>query len=774
LNAFLFLWRHRHLILHTTYNDIQARYSGSMLGSAWALLNPMMLLGVYIVLYVLILRVRAPGGQQVSALDYTLVIFAGLIPWFGFSESISTSLGSIVGNPTLLHNTSFPAPVLPVKAVLASMVSQAVGLAIFLALLGLTGHFSVYWLFLPLAIGAQVILSLGLGWILAVLNVFIRDLGQAVSHLLLFLMFMSPIAYTREFVGHSPHRFVLDPSRTSSASTAIAWSTATCCAQRTSWGRGWSACSSSGWDSASSSASSPTWSTMSRELAVRLKDVSKSYIIYADPKYWLADFVGLGRLLKEEKHYRSLWALRDVNLEILIIDEILSAGDLYFQAKCLGRIQELTSGPGTTVVYVSHDFESAQSICDTFVWLERGRIVAQGPSGEVRAAYEDSIRKQHEVRLRARNLRLNRRSLSALQAAGEEGLHLLGQFALETADPRLAGPHVCAIRLYVRGGLAEEIRVGGALDDNSVDYRSFVVAEAANGTWSPPQRREARLTRAVRSARSGLSGARFALFVPHDDFTARDFGLELEVDYQDSSRIPCHVEVDAGLAGLKRILTLEHVGDGRWKTARTVVPRWVYLPSSLAPASAPTEQTAPANDGQAAAAEAPAAEAEGGARLSPTKRFGTGQVLIDSVKFLNEEGQETFVLQHGRPMPVVLSYHAEDRTVIGAPLIWASGFQGLDRTQITAMVSSAQGIRFEVRAQGCLAMRFERLLLCNGTYRFSTALFSRLDLHGYNPHFTTSPYLYDMLANSFELLVEGAYPAESWIFRHPLTWESVG
>ena len=103
MNAFLFLWRHRHLILHTTYSDIQARYSGSMLGIAWALLNPMMLLGVYIVLYVLILRVRAPGGQQASALDYTLVIFAGLIPWFGFSESISTSLGSIVGNPTLLQ-----------------------------------------------------------------------------------------------------------------------------------------------------------------------------------------------------------------------------------------------------------------------------------------------------------------------------------------------------------------------------------------------------------------------------------------------------------------------------------------------------------------------------------------------------------------------------------------------------------------------------------------------------------------------------------------------
>ncbi|PYP99386.1 MAG: hypothetical protein DMF82_25005, partial [Acidobacteria bacterium] len=379
--------------------------------------------------------------------------------------------------------------------------------------------------------------------------------------------------------------------------------------------------------------------------------------------------------------------------------------------------------------------------------------------------------------------------------AGEDGFHLLGQLVLETADPRLAGPYVSAIRLYVRGGLAEEIRVGDALDDNSVDYRSFIIAEAASGTWSPPQRREARLTRAVRSARNGLRGARFAVFVSHDDFTAGDFRLELEVHYQDSSRVPCHVEVDAGLAGLKRILDLEHAGDGLWKTARTVVPRWVYLPSSVARPPAATEPTAPAADGRAAAAEAnppeekprpadsepavtggarPTAETEGGERLSPMTRFGTGQVLIDTVKFLNEEGEETFVLQHGRPMSIVLSYHVEDRTVIGAPLIWASGFQGLDRTQITAMVSSAQGISFEVRARDCLVMRFDRLLLCNGIYRFSTALFSRLDLHGYNPHFTTSPYLYDMLANSFELLVEGAYPAESWIFRHPLIWESVG
>jgi len=210
LNPFVFLWRHRQLILHTTHSDIRARYRGSMLGIAWAFLNPLMLLSVYVALYVFILRVRLPAGRPASALEYTLVIFAGLIPWFGFSESISTSLSSIVSNPSLIHNTSFPAPILPVKAVLSSMVGQAVGLTLLLGLLAATDHASIHWLFLPVALAAQLLLSLGLGWVLAVLNVFVRDLGQAVSHVLMVLMLISPIAYTREFLDPSPFRLVLD------------------------------------------------------------------------------------------------------------------------------------------------------------------------------------------------------------------------------------------------------------------------------------------------------------------------------------------------------------------------------------------------------------------------------------------------------------------------------------------------------------------------------------------------------------------------------------
>jgi lipopolysaccharide transport system permease protein len=207
LNPFSFLWRHRRLILHTTRSDLQARYTGSVLGLAWAVINPLLLLSVYLVLYVVILGVRLPGRP--SGLEYALVIFTGLIPWFGFSEATVASVASVVANANLLHNTSFPAPVLPVKAVFASLGGQAIGLTVLLVALAVTGHSRLSWLWLPLAMATQLLLSLGLGWILSAVNVFVRDLAQAMSALLLVLMFASPIAFTADFLAGTRLRILL-------------------------------------------------------------------------------------------------------------------------------------------------------------------------------------------------------------------------------------------------------------------------------------------------------------------------------------------------------------------------------------------------------------------------------------------------------------------------------------------------------------------------------------------------------------------------------------
>jgi lipopolysaccharide transport system permease protein len=192
MEPFLFLWRQRHLILHTTLNDIKARYTGSSLGLMWAVLNPLLLFCVYVVVFLLIFKVHIP---EITSFEYTLLILAGLVPWFGFSESIMACVYCVVGNANLLHSSSFPVSALPVKAVLASMFSQATGLIILMIALLITGRVSLYWFYLPVAIGVQLFFSIGLGYFLSVLNVFVKDLAQCISTLLLLLMFLSPIAY---------------------------------------------------------------------------------------------------------------------------------------------------------------------------------------------------------------------------------------------------------------------------------------------------------------------------------------------------------------------------------------------------------------------------------------------------------------------------------------------------------------------------------------------------------------------------------------------------
>jgi lipopolysaccharide transport system ATP-binding protein len=637
-----------------------------------------------------------------------------------------------------------------------------------------------------------------------------------------------------------------------------------------------------------------------QRLAVQLTDVSKNYIVYAKPKYWLADFMGFAHFLKENKHYRSFWALRDINLEIpggervavigrngagkstllriisgniatttgivkvsgrseallelgtgfnpqftgreniftalaykgvtgkaaeekfweivdfseldefidqpvntyssgmylrlafalstaiipeiLIIDEILSAGDMYFQGKCLARMQELTSGPGVTVLFVSHDMNAAKRLCDTFVWIERGRIAAMGPSDEVVALYEDSIRKQQEVKLRARNLRLQKKTISALQHAGEEGFHLFGRFVLETDAPKATGPDIFSIRLFVRDKLHEEILVGDSMDDNFTAYPSFVISDPAEGTWSAAKKINNRFCRSVMPGRNGTDGASFALFLPADNFTAEDYHMKIEVVYRDCSPYPCHIELHAGVAGLKRIHTFEHSDDYNIKIEKFLVPRWVYaIPKKMDEHN--NEQKSiedKMNIYEENASDSPTEVFKGENLTSliernedTIKRFGTHQVIIEKIQFINERGEESCILQHGKAFSIVLSYKTCDLSLIGSTMGWSMSFLRPDGVNTIQMISLIQGKKFEIKHKGKLSMNFDNLLLNSGIYKINTAIFSDLDLNGPNTPFTESKNMYDVLRGLYEVAVNGTTLLESGLVRHPVKWDVI-
>lgn len=199
MNPFLLLFRCRHILYATTLVDIRSRYSGTVFGLGWMILYPFLFLGIYAVVYSLILRVRLP---QYSSVEYILLIFAGLIPFIGFSDALSTTAVSVSNSKQLIKNTLFPIELVPVKAVLTSSPSMAVGVAGLMVTLWIRGEFHIIQILILPLLFLQMIFSIGIGWILSAINVLIRDTAQAIGIFVLVLMVVSPIAYTRDMIPH--------------------------------------------------------------------------------------------------------------------------------------------------------------------------------------------------------------------------------------------------------------------------------------------------------------------------------------------------------------------------------------------------------------------------------------------------------------------------------------------------------------------------------------------------------------------------------------------
>ncbi len=196
---------HRHMLAATTCNDLRARFAGSVLGLAWLLLYPLLLLGTYAIVYVFILKVRM---GMLDPFEYVALIFCGLIPFIGFSEALGTGVGAVTSNTNLVKNTLFPIDLIPVKTVLTSQATQLVGLSLLLVALAIMGKLGPASGWLVPIWAAQVLFSIGLIWILSSVNVFLRDLQSIVSVAILVLMMVSPIAYTEDMIPQALQPFL--------------------------------------------------------------------------------------------------------------------------------------------------------------------------------------------------------------------------------------------------------------------------------------------------------------------------------------------------------------------------------------------------------------------------------------------------------------------------------------------------------------------------------------------------------------------------------------
>ncbi len=189
----------RGLVWQLARRDVQARYRGSMLGLAWALMTPLLMLGVYTFVFRQVLKARWPGvagTADAGAMDFALRIYAGLIVFNLFAELVSRAPALITSQPNMVKKVVFPLQVLPWVAVMAAMFQVALNVLVLVAAVWLLGPgLSPTVVAMPLVVLAMCPFLLGLGWWLGSLGVFLRDIGQATGMVVSLLMFLSPIFY---------------------------------------------------------------------------------------------------------------------------------------------------------------------------------------------------------------------------------------------------------------------------------------------------------------------------------------------------------------------------------------------------------------------------------------------------------------------------------------------------------------------------------------------------------------------------------------------------
>ena len=195
------------LMISLARRELAARYKGSVLGIVWAVLTPIVMIAIFTFIFAGIFKARF--GASNSQWDYALYLFCGLLPWNAFQESLQISSTTIVAHANLVKRVVFPLETLPVSQSIAMLANQMFGtLALLIAAMIIRRELHVTVLLLPILLIPQLIATLGAAWLLASLGVFVRDIVQGLSLVLMAWMYLTPIIYPESLVPERYRRLI--------------------------------------------------------------------------------------------------------------------------------------------------------------------------------------------------------------------------------------------------------------------------------------------------------------------------------------------------------------------------------------------------------------------------------------------------------------------------------------------------------------------------------------------------------------------------------------
>ena len=195
------LWEYRELLYYLSWRDIKVRYKQTVLGAAWAIIQPFMTMVVFSLFFGKLAKMPSDG------IPYPLFAFAALVPWTFFANGLAQSSNSLLQNSSMLKKIYFPRLIIPISTIVSGVVDFVVAFVVLILMMSYYGIFpsaNIVWV--PFLLLLVVVTALGIGLWLSALNVQFRDVRYVVPFLTQFWLFATPIAY--------PSSLLAEPWRT--------------------------------------------------------------------------------------------------------------------------------------------------------------------------------------------------------------------------------------------------------------------------------------------------------------------------------------------------------------------------------------------------------------------------------------------------------------------------------------------------------------------------------------------------------------------------------
>jgi lipopolysaccharide transport system permease protein len=191
------LWRFRELFYILSWRDIKVRYKQTVLGAAWSIIRPLLTTIIFTVVFSKIAKLDNPGNAP-----YALMVFAGMLPWQFFSNALSESSNSLIGNANLITKVYFPRLIIPASSVITSLVDFAISFLLLIVMM-FWYHFVPSWhmIFLPVFILLAFLCAFGVGLYLTAVNVKYRDFRYIIPFIIQFGLYITPVGFSSSVIG---------------------------------------------------------------------------------------------------------------------------------------------------------------------------------------------------------------------------------------------------------------------------------------------------------------------------------------------------------------------------------------------------------------------------------------------------------------------------------------------------------------------------------------------------------------------------------------------